>query len=182
MNGRDFEQAQNPDEKHLVTPLHIIELLRHIFIKAGEGDWLESVLDPACGSSKFLSDSLGTPLPSSDAQRRVEREVEAFISELASQDLPHGITSKQVAPRNSNEPPRLGEKLLLLLLTREERRANIVGDLAEEYAQILAKHGARFGRIWYWKQVLTSFGPILRRALRWGFLLGMGEWIRKHIL
>lgn len=76
--------------------------------------------------------------------------------------------------------PRLGERILLLILTKEER-INIPGDLEEEYRGIAAKHGARFAKVWYYRQVAGSAWPMIRKAVRWGLLASVGEWIRRII-
>ena len=44
-------------------------------------------------------------------------------------------------------PPRLGERMLLLMLRTKDARVNITGDLEEEYRDINAKHGARYARL-----------------------------------
>ena len=76
--------------------------------------------------------------------------------------------------------PQLGERILLLLLTREER-VNIPGDLEEEFKQIAAKHGARYAKLWYYKQVAASAWPMVRKAVRWGLLAWVEEWIRRRV-
>lgn len=78
------------------------------------------------------------------------------------------------------EPPRCGERILLLILSKEER-INIPGDLTEEFAQIAAKHGARFAKIWYYKQVVGSAWPMIQKAIRWGLLVSAWAWVRRLI-
>lgn len=77
-------------------------------------------------------------------------------------------------------PPQLGERALLMLLSKEER-VNIPGDLAEEYGEIAAKHGERFAKVWYYKQVAASAWPLIRKAIRWGVLAWVEEWIRRRV-
>lgn len=77
-------------------------------------------------------------------------------------------------------PPQSGERVLLLLLTKEER-VNIPGDLAEEFAEIAAKHGARYAKLWYYKQVAASTWPMMRKAIRWGILTWVVEWVRRRV-
>lgn len=76
--------------------------------------------------------------------------------------------------------PKLGERLLLLILTKEER-VNIPGDLEEEYRGIAAKHGARYAKLWYCKQVAASAWPMVRKAVRLGIMAWVGEWIRRRV-
>lgn len=78
-------------------------------------------------------------------------------------------------------PPQLGERILLLVLRTKEERVNIPGDLEEEFKQIAAKHGARFAKVWYYKQVAASAWPMIRKGVRWGLLASLGEWIRRII-
>jgi hypothetical protein len=76
-------------------------------------------------------------------------------------------------------PPVAGEKLLLLILSREERKTNILGDLTEEYSELAQKFGRRFATIWYYKQAVASAWPMLRKVAKWGLFLWAGELIRR---
>jgi hypothetical protein len=98
----------------------------------------------------------------------VNRKLELFVQEFNDPHLERLV------------PPPFGERLLLLILTKEER-VNIPGDLAEECKEIAAKHGERYARIWYYKQVAASAWPIIYKAIRWGGLAWAGDWIRRHI-
>jgi hypothetical protein len=62
-------------------------------------------------------------------------------------------------------PPCFGEYLLYFLLTKAER-VYLIGDLTEEYEQVLHKFGKRAATWWYYKQVLESIWPLLSRTLR----------------
>lgn len=77
-------------------------------------------------------------------------------------------------------PPPLGERILLLILTKEER-FNIPGDLAEEFVEITVKHGTRYAKLWYYKQVASSAWPMIRKAVKWGMWAWVGDWIRRNI-
>ena len=91
-----------------------------------------------------------------------------------------GPSPSEPSQPSQSSAPRLGERILLLILSKEER-LNIIGDLTEEYAEIATKHGERFARIWYYKQVATSAWPMIRKAIRWGVLASLGAWIRRFI-
>lgn len=80
----------------------------------------------------------------------------------------------------ASSPPLFGERLLLLVLSKEER-VNIPGDLEEEYRGIAAKQGARYAKLWYYKQVVASGWPLIRKAVRWGVIAWVGERIRRFI-
>lgn len=85
---------------------------------------------------------------------------------------------------NSSSPtpaPQFGERLLLLLLRTKEERANIPGDLEEEFKQIAARYGARYAKLWYYKQVAASVWPLMRKAVGWGLLASVAEWVRGRI-
>lgn len=76
-------------------------------------------------------------------------------------------------------PPVAGEKLFLLILSREERKTNILGDLAEEYSELAQKFGRRFATIWYYKQAAASASPFLHKIAKWGLFLSVGELVRR---
>jgi len=100
---------------------------------------------------------------------------ETDVINISPIDFPSQKSSQKPTP---SLPPQLGERLLLLILTKEDR-ANIPGDLEEEFAQIAAKHGARFAKVWYYKQVATSTWPMIRKVAKCGVLTIIGEWIRR---
>lgn len=105
------------------------------------------------------------------------------VKEAESQDL---LSSSAATPDNilsrltPTTPPQFGERLLLLILTKEER-INIPGDLAEEFTEIVTKHGERYAKLWYYKQVVASAWPMIRKAVRLGLLAWVEEWIRRRI-
>jgi hypothetical protein len=65
--------------------------------------------------------------------------------------------------RNSR-PPFHAEYVLHLLLAKAEREA-VIGDLVEEYHQIMHRFGKRYADAWFCKQVGFSIWPFVRRAL-----------------
>jgi hypothetical protein len=81
-------------------------------------------------------------------------------------------------PTQLPAPPQFGERILLLILSKEER-ANIPGDLAEEYVEIATKHTEGYANIWYYKQVAASAWPLIRKAIKWGLLASIGTWFRR---
>lgn len=62
-------------------------------------------------------------------------------------------------------PPRIAESLLHFVARKEDIEF-ILGDLAEEYFEILIRSGSREARLWYYRQVLTSLLPLLRYFTR----------------
>lgn len=77
-------------------------------------------------------------------------------------------------------PPSFGEFSLYMILSKKDRQY-VIGDLAEEFAEVLVKFGSRKARIWYYKQVITSAWPLIRKGFRIGLLAWAGEWIRRRI-
>lgn len=107
-----------------------------------------------------------------DERRRISKALTHFSSYLLFFDY----NSEELL----SNPPQLGERILLLILKKEER-VNIPGDLAEEYKEITAKHGTRFATIWYYKQVVASAWPLIRKAFRWSLLAWVEELIRRRV-
>jgi putative ABC transport system permease protein len=78
-------------------------------------------------------------------------------------------------PTPTPTPPPLAERLLAAALPDTEWRDSITGDLREEYASEIGRHGRRAARKWYWRQVLsiasravaTRFGARRVRSRSW---------------
>jgi hypothetical protein len=90
-----------------------------------------------------------------------------------------------VAVKTEIKPPRLGEYLLYLFLTKRER-VSLIGDIEEEYVDVYERFGRRSAKIWYYKQVFDSLRPLIRRALaKTGVVLWLWKhtgWIYEHVL
>ena len=65
----------------------------------------------------------------------------------------------------SARPPRLAEWLMERSLAAGDRDA-VLGDLAEEHADLWSREGGRAAARWYWRQASRSFGPNLARRSR----------------
>ena len=78
----------------------------------------------------------------------------------------------------STEPPRYAKFLLLLVPKRN--RENILGDIEEEYRDvILPDYGLRAARLWYWSQVSLSLAPLIWTVLqRVAGLAFLWKWFR----
>jgi len=70
---------------------------------------------------------------------------------------------RQLALDNSR-PPFEAEYVLYLILDREERAA-VIGDLIEEYRLMLRRFGRRRADLWFYKQVIFSIWPFVRRVM-----------------
>jgi hypothetical protein len=119
-------------------------------------------------------------------QIRLAEELKILVEEYSrlQAELP---TAPLALPRFLQTPqgdrvcaPQNGERLLLLILTKEER-VNIPGDLEEEFKQIATKHGLRYAKLWYYKQVAASAWPMICKMLRWGLLAWVEELIRRRV-
>jgi hypothetical protein len=74
-------------------------------------------------------------------------------------------------------PPFHSEYLLHLLLTKTEREA-LIGDLVEEYGEIVHRFGKRYANLWFYKQVAFSIWPFVRRAVtRAAALIWLSRWV-----
>jgi hypothetical protein len=92
--------------------------------------------------------------------------------------MPTTSINHTVAPPKSPRLSKRVEKTILLLFPKRSREY-LLGDLAEEYAEIAAKHGVRFANLWYGKQVAGSVWPFLRAAIRWWLLTSAWDWVRR---
>lgn len=81
-----------------------------------------------------------------------------------------GISPKSVPYSNeesnvvSLSPPKFATYFLYLFLTKGER-VYLVGDLEEEFFEVVAKFGRLRARIWFYKQVMSSLAPLLWRTI-----------------
>jgi hypothetical protein len=83
----------------------------------------------------------------------------------------------------SDKPSAIGEFVLFVLLSREDRET-IPGDLAEEFTTIiLPKFGPARAWFWYWFQVIrtVAYRSILFRWLLVGGLFKISTWITRKI-
>lgn len=88
------------------------------------------------------------------------------------------LTSKTQVKTQRVGAPRFGQYLLYLFLSKKDREY-LIGDLDEEYLEVRAKFGPRLADIWYYKQVAASAWSMMRKAVGWGLLASIGEWIRR---
>jgi len=92
-----------------------------------------------------------------------------------------GVDSRIEEEPSIPRPPFNAEYLLFLLLPTEERKV-VIGDLVEEYSQILERFTKQRADLWFYKQVIGSLVPLLRRALlKIGALLWLGRILRRLI-
>jgi hypothetical protein len=71
---------------------------------------------------------------------------------------------------------------LLYLLLKKDERDVVIGDLIEEYGKMVKRFTRRRADIWFYKQVIGSLWPLVRRALlRVGALVWVGRILRRLI-
>jgi hypothetical protein len=77
------------------------------------------------------------------------------------------------------EPPLRAEKLLTLALPATLIDP-VIGDLGGRFPRIQQRHGARFARVWYWRQVLGCILHLLPvRVLKWASAGTLVEVVRR---
>jgi hypothetical protein len=82
---------------------------------------------------------------------------------------------------DNSRPPVNAEYVLHLVLGKEEREV-IIGDLVEEYGRIMQRFGQGHADIWFYKQVILSVWPLLRRAVaRVAAFVRLGRLLRRLI-
>jgi hypothetical protein len=71
-----------------------------------------------------------------------------------------------------------GERLLHFMLSEEEHE-NLIGDLAEEYAELNAKYGSQLAKAWYRQQIRISLFSIFSEMVCKKLFARAIEWFRK---
>lgn len=128
---------------------------------------------------KRMMDEEGKAVPAGDNGRTSNERTEVEVpDEMPPATETWWLESSPFAEEATPEPPKKGERILLMLLSKEDRE-NMIGDLAEEFAGIAARHGTRFAKVWYWRQVAGSAWPLLRKVLRWGLLASAWDIVRR---
>ena len=130
----------------------------------GEGERLSGRDAPSRKSPEQLGVYLGTLLILAFVWRSINVQNESTA------EIEHSV-----------RPPFNAEYLLYLLLPSEEREV-LIGDLIEEYSEVLVRFDKRRADIWFYKQVVGSLLPLLRRQiLRIGALVWLGRILRRLI-
>jgi hypothetical protein len=97
--------------------------------------------------------------------RNAEAVILARGAELCTlmQETTKAVLAHKAKSSNSRAPFH-AEYVLHLLLAKHEREA-LIGDLLEEYKQIVHHFGKRYADVWFYKQVAFSIWPFVRRFL-----------------
>jgi hypothetical protein len=61
-------------------------------------------------------------------------------------------------------PPKFAQYLLYLFMKKKERDG-LLGDLQQEYVEVLANFGHWRAKVWYYKQVFSSLRPLIARGI-----------------
>ena len=103
------------------------------------------------------------------------------IREQMYRDFPESAPQER---EGESSKPRNAQYLLWLLMPRAQREA-VIGDIAEQFAQVEQSQGLRRARAWYWCEVARSLWPIAmdcaRRLVKWGVFGAAAEWLRRFI-
>lgn len=101
--------------------------------------------------------------------------------QMTSPENPHDTSQERLANRAPHRPPFNAEYLLYFLLSKKDRKI-LIGDLIEEYGDVLGRFNKRRADIWFYKQVAGSLLPLLRHSLlRLGALVWLGRVLRRLI-
>jgi len=100
---------------------------------------------------------------------------------MASPENSHNKSQERLTNRATQRPPFNAEYLLYFLLSKKDRKV-LIGDLIEEYGEVLERFNKRRADFWFYKQVIGSVLPLLRRlVLKIGALVWLGRILRRLI-
>ena len=68
--------------------------------------------------------------------------------------------------KTKHTPPLLGEKLLRLFASENERET-IIGDIEEWFDRLHQTRGAVYARLWYWFQILKAIFVYMHVFFYW---------------
>lgn len=74
--------------------------------------------------------------------------------------------AKRLITQRNQQPPRRAEYLLRFLPISHKDREAVIGDLEEEYHDICQQFGQKHALHWYWYQVIVSFWPFFKAAIK----------------
>jgi hypothetical protein len=78
-------------------------------------------------------------------------------------------------------PPKFAQYLLYLFIKKHERDG-LLGDLRQEYIEVLANFGQTGARVWFYKQVFSSLRPLIRRGIiKWTAVASVVKLLRRIV-
>jgi hypothetical protein len=143
-----------------------------------------NALGPYCTYNDLLAllQTLPVPCFKSDSDRAdfISRILADVANTLIHQQLEHQVSESEKTVKVPRPP--LNAEYILYLLLRKSEREEIIGDLIESYGHLVKRFDKRHADIWFYKQVLGSLLPLLRRQiLRIGALVWLGRVLRRLI-
>jgi hypothetical protein len=140
--------------------------------------YVESQFSLSFDSDVKESKARRTNLKSDDPKAKELRDFVGLIAAISFIGLlVHSGKPTKTEPR----PPFNAEYVLHLLLRKDERNV-VIGDLIEGYGNILERFDKRRADLWFYKQVIGSLFPLLRRAVvKIGTLVWLGRVLRRLI-
>ena len=132
--------------------------------------------EPNAGKNEFLPYSMSGPaLPEAVSEALLKAAIQMAGIPEAKNSIAANKAASMIALDHSVEPsdervppavvPPLYAHFLIYLLLPKKQRDGLLGDLNEEYPEVYATFGPRLAGIWYWKNVLFSFGPLLVQSV-----------------
>lgn len=124
---------------------------------------------------------------SQDREMQKLRDLEKQVSFQKLTNPNYAVKRLLMLPSEEKEqkvkrPLDMSQAFLGLLLPKKNRDG-LLGDLTEEYQELLESDGKRTALIWFYKQILTSLWPTLQNLVRvlmkCGFIVMMEEAIRR---
>ncbi len=83
-------------------------------------------------------------------------------------------------PSNVPLRPPINAEYLLYLFLRRNERDEVIGDLIETYGHVLRRFGKARADLWFYRQVVGSIAPLVRRCfVRIGALIWLGRILRR---
>jgi len=148
----------------------------HVVVQGRRHDLKSQILSRSLGRNE--STLKATNLQSADPAAKASRDVFGLIATISIIAL---LTRSSGTTESDPRPPFNAEYLLYLLVGTADRDI-LIGDLIEGYSRILKRFNKRRADIWFYKQVIGSVFPLLRRVLfRIGAFVWLGRLLRRFI-
>lgn len=79
------------------------------------------------------------------------------------------------------QPPKFAQYILYLFVKKKERDG-LLGDLRQEYMEVLANFGRKGAKLWFYKQVFSSIRPLAARGIiKWTAIAGLVRLLRRIV-
>lgn len=148
----------------------------HVVLQSRGHDLRSQILFRSLGGNE--RNLKATNLESADPAAKASRDIFGLIAAISIIAL---LTRSSDATESDPRPPFNAEYLLYLLVGTADRDI-LIGDLIEGYSQIRKRFNKRRADLWFYKQVIGSLFPLLRRLLfKIGALVWLGRILQRLI-